>query len=310
MITRIVSVLVAVAAAAAVAAGGPQLAAHHPLARAAAPAITRAPARYAGVVTRDLRAFDQQAHVHVNLTVRYLDWGQPLPVSLIEGNAQAGAETLAELEPRTPAGQPVSLEAITAGRYDRWLHSVGETIARSRSVVMVSFAPEANGDWYPWGDTSVSPAAYVAAWRHVHAAVSVPGARITWLWQQSPQPAGSVALSALWPGRADVNMAGLDGYLYFHPDTVQNVFGASVSEIRSFAPGMAVLISETAAGPVIGQAGAIPGMFAAVAAMHLAGLVWFDINQPGYLYHQHWALSGTASLAEFRAGADALERAR
>jgi hypothetical protein len=308
MISRVLSVLLAAAAAVAVAVVVPRAMPYHAgTSPAAAPRITRAPAHYVGVVTPRLADFDREAGVRVNLAAYYLRWGQPVPVSLIDGDALLGAETLAELQPMTAAGRPVSFAAITAGRYDRWLRSVAHAIRASGDLVMVSFAQEANGNWDAWGDTSgVTPAAYIAAWRHVHDTMSAGGTRITWLWQQAPQSAAGIApLAERWPGSRYVNLVGLDDYLYVHPDTLATVFSPSIADIRLFtrAP---VLISETAVGPVEGQAQSIPGMFADVRTMHLAGLVWFNVNQHAGVYHQAWALSGTAAITAFRAGVRSL----
>jgi Glycosyl hydrolase family 26 len=310
LLTRFLSLMAAAAAAVVVAVAVPRTFPAHPVhptpAAADRPEVSIRPAaHYLGVVTPSLAAFDKQTGTRPNLAVRYLPWGAPLSLALLRSNASLGAETLAEIEPTTRTGQPVSFGAIIAGRYDRWLRSVGRAISASGQLMMVSFAPEGNGNWYPWGATFVTAAAYVAAWRHVHDIVSVRGARITWLWQEAPQGPGVVPLSTVWPGSRYVDLAGLDAYLYMPPDSISSVFGPSVTVIRSFT-GVPVLIAETAAGPVVGQARSIPGMFADVRSLRLAGLVWFDINQDAGIYHQAWALTGAASLAAWRAGARVL----
>ena len=59
-----------------------------------------------------------------------------------------------------------------------------------------------NGTWYSWGYQHTSPAAFVAAWRHIVTVFRAVGAwNVTWLWtvnviqlrQHIPSPARLVA---------------------------------------------------------------------------------------------------------------------
>ena len=61
----------------------------------------------------------------------------------------------------------VSLAAIASGRYDAYLRSYAAAVKAFGSQVILSFGHEMNGYWYSWGYRHTSPAAFVAAWRHI-----------------------------------------------------------------------------------------------------------------------------------------------
>jgi len=63
------------------------------------------------------------------------------------------------------------------------------------------------------------------------------------------------------------------------------VFGATLRAVRGLT-GKPVLLAETAAGQVAGQARIIPGLFAGIRQQHLLGLVWFDQAQDDGIHHQ------------------------
>ena len=264
--------------------------------------VTHQPRRYLGVIASNLAAFDRAAGVRANLTVRYVQFGEPFPLGIVQDFAGLGTETLIELLPRR-----VSLPSIADGSQDRYLRAFGAAIRGSGDAVMVSFAPEADGNWYPWGYGHAPPSEFIAAFRHVHDVLTAaaPG-QVTWVWQMSTLQGKHTkpqVLASLWPGSRYVTLIGLDGYFYLPGTTFATVFGTTITHIRMFTR-TPMLITETAAGPLAGQAAKIPLLFAGVRSHGLLGLVWFDRDQAGDdlgLYRQDWSLDGhPAALAAFR----------
>lgn len=200
-----------------------------------------------------------------------------------------------------------SLAVIASGGEDAWLRSYARAVAAYQRPVILGFGPEMNGSWYQWGDKHVTPALYVAAWRHVVTVFRGQGAgNVTWLWTvnvditaSSNSPSNGVgAATPWWPGNAWVDWAGVDGYFYRSSETFGIVFGTTLAQIRGFTQ-KPVLISETAVAPAAGKAAKIPGLFAGAYGAGTVGLVWFDL--PG---NREWQLDGDqAALAAFRAAA-------
>jgi mannan endo-1,4-beta-mannosidase len=231
-----------------------------------------------------------------DIVLDYAGWNQPFSARFADTLLEHGAEPLIQLEPTH-----ASMSAIAAGRYDAYLRSYARQVRAFGHPVILSFAPEANGNWYSWGWTHTSPATWIAAWRHVVTVMRQQGAtNITWLWTLNIGYPDSGPARDYWPGAAYVNWVGIDGY-YIRPHaTFGSVFARTLRAVRRFTH-LPVLLSETGAGQVAGQARVIPGLFAAIKSHHLLGLVWFDMAQDRGLYHQDWRLEGhPAAVAAFR----------
>jgi mannan endo-1,4-beta-mannosidase len=272
--------------------------------------VTRQPPRYLGVIGPSLASFGKATGVRPNLTVCYVKFGEPFPSRFVREDAAVGAQTLVELLPRR-----TSLHAVADGSQNTYLLDFAEAARATGDAVLMSFAPEADGSWYPWGVPNASPAGYIAAWRHVHNVFASAGVRnVTWVWQMSTLQGSRTlphVLASLWPGSSYVNIVGLDGYYYLAAASFQSVFGVTLGEIRQITRDP-VLITETAAGTGIGQAAKVAELFAGIRKWHLLGLVWFDRDQAPHhasLYRQDWQLEGDpAALEVFRDDARAYLR--
>ena len=248
-----------------------------------------------GAAAPSAAQFRQATGVQPDIVEHYARTGAAFSV-----NFAAGAIPLIQLMP-----YDVSLASIANGDEDDWLRSCARAAAAYQRPVILGFAPEMNGSWYPWGDTHVSPAGYIAAWRHVVTVFRGQGAlNVTWLWTvnvaiiaSGSNPSNGVgAATPWWPGAAWVDWAGVDGYFYRSSESFGIVFGNTLGQIRALTP-KPVLISETAVAPAAGKAAKIPGLFAGAYTAGVTGLVWFDL--PG---NRDWRLDeDQAALAAFRA---------
>jgi hypothetical protein len=252
------------------------------------------PQSYTGV-----RAFTTMTGVRPGVVVYYSGWGEPFQARFAAVAAKHGAVPLVQIDPTA-----VSLTAIASGRYDAYLSSYAAAVKAFGGRVILSFGHEMNGPWYSWGYGHVSPAIFVAAWRHIVTLFRARGARnVTWLWTvniiQCRCQTG--ALARWWPGASYVNWVGIDGYYYKASWKFAPLFGPTIKAVRALTLDP-ILISETAA-PAASQAAKIPDLFAGIRAYGLLGLVWFDTNK-----RQDWRISGPAASAAFRHGVDTLKR--
>jgi hypothetical protein len=247
-----------------------------------------------GVAGTSVSAWNHSVGVPAALSVSYISMSRPVAPEFMQWvrvNAD-GATPVIEILPRS-----TSLAAVATGQDDGWLRDLDQQIT---SPVVLSFAPEADGNWYSWGQ---QPALFTQAWRRVH---EVIGNRdVTWLWQMSAGPAGQSAdLASYWPGRRYVDWAGLDGYFEFPYNTFGQVFGQVVTKVRKFAH-KPLLLSEVSVGPEAVRVGQdIRSLFAGIERMNLLGMIWFDHAQHKPPFHQDWNLQNRpAALAAFREAA-------
>jgi mannan endo-1,4-beta-mannosidase len=197
----------------------------------------------------------------------------------------------------------ISLTAIASGQYDAYLRAYAAAVRAFGHRVIISFGHEMNATWYPWGYGHASPAAFVAAWRHIVTVFRAGGARnVTWLWTVNviDRHIGIPSPARWWPGRSYVDWVGIDGY-YSKPSwQFAALFGPTIKAVRALTLDP-VLISETAA-PAANQPAKIADLFAGIRAYGLLGFVWFDANKA-----QDWRISSPAAFAAFRRGARALK---
>ena len=306
MITRIVVIAAAVVTVAAVVLvtrlhGGPASPAAPP--SAAAPAkrtamlgvyTPGAPESYTGI-----RAFTAMTGVRPGVVVYYSGWMERFQARFAEMAARHRAAPLVQMDPTD-----VSLTAIASGQYDPYLRSYAAAVKAFGDRVIISFGHEMNGNWYSWAHQHTSPAAFVAAWRHIVTIFRQQGAgNVTWLWTVNviDSKHGIPSPARWWPGDSYVTWVGIDGY-YLKPSwTFASLFGPTIRAVRTLtlAP---ILISETSATPAAGKPAKIADLFAGIRAYGLLGFVWFDVNKD-----EDWTISDSAASAAYRRGARAFQ---
>ena len=229
-----------------------------------------------------------------SVVLSYKDFNQPAPVAELEAVRGRGATTLLTWEPWAWGGgtdQPAfALDRITAGDHDPYLRQWGAALAAWGHPVMLRFGHEMNGDWYPWseGVNSNGPGDYAAAWRHVHEVVAAAGAsNVTWVWNPNVPYWGSTPLDGLYPGPGYVDAVALDGYNWGTSAAwsswvaPQELFGPGLTELRRLAPGIQVLIAETASAEQGGsKADWNTALISFLAAQpDVTAVVWFNFNK-------------------------------
>jgi hypothetical protein len=280
-----------------------------PPAPAAPPAHTRPsarPASYLGVYEAGVPA--SYAHVAAfaravgrqpNLALYFSGWNERFMTSFARKARAHGAVPMIDMNP-----YGVTMRSIAAGGSDGYLRSFALAVRSYGHPVVISFAHEMNGNWYPWGWTRASPQEWIRAWRHVVTLFRRAGAdNVAWLWSVNGVTTGEGPIRDWWPGASYVTWVGMDAYYTQPAQGFASLFGPTIAAIRRVTH-KPLLIAETGVGPLAGQAAKIPDLFAGVRAHHLLGFVWFDKAQNSGLYHQNWRIDDVpAALAAFRRAA-------
>jgi mannan endo-1,4-beta-mannosidase len=228
-----------------------------------------APSSYTGVTS-----FTSATGVRPRLVVYYSGWLEPFQVGFAVTAAKHGAVPLVQIDPTG-----VSLTAIAHGQYDAYLSSYAQAVRAYHHPVILSFGHEMNAPWYSWGYQYTSPAAFVAAWRHMVTLFRRRGAEnVTWLWTVNviqSQDGRTLRPAPWWPGRAYVTWVGVDGY-YLEPSwQFVTLFGPTIVALRELTRDP-ILVAETSATRAAGQADKVPDLFAGVHTYGLLGFVWFN----------------------------------
>ena len=138
----------------------------------------------------------------------------------------------------------ISVSAIAAGDYDRYLRTFANSVRAFRYPVVIGFGHEMNAYWYSWGYGHTSPATFVAAWRHIVTLFRGQGAdNVVWLWTLQADEPGTGPITSWWPGARYVTWIGIDGYYYRPYETFASIFGKTIAQVRAFT-GQPVLLSR------------------------------------------------------------------
>lgn len=196
-----------------------------------------------------------------------------------------------------------SLSQIASGAYDSYLRTSARSAKAFGGELMVRFAHEMNGSWYPWAG---SPTTYVAAWHHIVSIFREEGAsNVRWVWAPNVDRTGSMPFSSYFPGEEWVDYIALDGYNFGNTSedhwlSLEEVFSTSYAKITALSA-KPLIISETGSNEVGGSKAewirtgfikTIPQRFPRV-----TGVIWFNKEQDGI----NWRIdSSQTSLEAFR----------
>jgi endoglucanase len=223
----------------------------------------------------------------------YRNWDQdPFPTDIVGTAHEAGAVALITWEPFDR-----DLRGIASGRYDSYVRSSARQAKSWGKPILLRFAHEMNGDWYPWGAGANSPAEYKAAWRHVVRVFRNEGANnVRWVWAPN-----TGSFDSLFPGDEWIDFTGLDGYnwgaKYNSWESFEDVFDSSYKAITRLSR-KPLLITEFGANSAGGNKAAwIRHAFSrAVAERYprIRALIWFDRAQDG----ADWRVDDTPGTLE------------
>ena len=233
-----------------------------------------------------------------NLLGFYSGWTEPFDTSFAQTLHRNGVIPFVQIDPTD-----ASIAAIANGTYDDYLRTYADSVRGFDHNVVIGFGHEMNAPWYSWGYRHVTPATFVAAWRHIVTLFRDEGAdNVTWVWTVQADEPGTRPIASWWPGAQYVTWVGIDGYYYGPTDTFRSVFGQTIDQVQAFT-NKPVLLSETAVGPRAGQIVKIQDLFQGMVAYKTLGLVWFDVAQHGGRDRQDWRIEDSAPAEiSFRLG--------
>jgi hypothetical protein len=244
-------------------------------------------------------AFNSKVGRRAEIWHTYKSFNQePFPYDTVGRSHEAGAVPLITWE---PFGR--TLRGIARGDQDGYLRSSARQAVAFGKPILLRFAHEMNGDWYPWGlgVNGNTAGDYVSAWRHVARVFRDENAsNVKLVWAPNTGTFGS-----LWPGDDYVDYLGLDGYnwgaKYNSWESFEQVFDGSYRAITRLSR-KPLLITEFGANQNGGDkpAWVRHALSRAVAERYpqIRALIYFDNNQDG----ADWRVSSSgASESAFRA---------
>jgi len=231
----------------------------------------------------------------------YQDFSEPLNGSAISRYIKAGQTPIITWEPqkvgdRIPDNYPLS--DIASGKFDSYLIRSATTAKAVGGKFVMRFAHEMNGYWYPWGQPKANdprsyatktntPAAYVAAYQHIHDLFQEQGVRnVYWMW--SPNLIDStpnIALSSLYPGDSYVDVVGLSGYLHGADQTYTTKYGPTIKVLNLVAPEKPIIIAEGAVDNNINRVAYVADLLNQIShTPRVQGFLWLNKTNVAFDY--------------------------
>ncbi|MCR8898990.1 glycosyl hydrolase [Gordonia sp. GONU] len=234
-----------------------------------------------------------------------------LPAGTLDSVRGIGSTPLLSLEPWRPReglNQPeYSLATIAAGQHDAALSRWAVQLAAWSHPLLLRFAQEMNGTWYPWsiglhGNTAKD---YRAAWSRMHSIIRAQAPQVRFVWAPNAITEGTRDFADCYPGDSVVDYLGLDGYNWGRSpghqwQSADKLFSSSLEELSRLGPGRPILITEVgcAEGDDPDQKAQWISEFFRIIESHpdVAGFLWFQMDK-----ERDWRFNSTpASTRSFR----------
>ena len=240
---------------------------------------------------------------HLAVVLWYVHWQEAFPLSEIEAVDANGSLPLITWEPwvSDPAG---TLEAIAAGRYDIYVRNFFQAAKAWGKPILLRFAHEMNGNWYPWDGShnggGAGAASYIKAWIYIYnvrKAVGADNVCLVWSPNHRNLPAESWnGMANYYPGDQYVDWVGMDGYNwgYTQWESFDAVFGAAYAALTALTA-KPLMIGELAAAEQGGdKAGWIGDALAKIVSSYprIKMFCWFNINK-----ERDWRIDSSAAAA-------------
>ena len=167
-----------------------------------------------------------------------------------------------------------------------------------RKPVMIRYAHEMNGDWYPWGLVpGNTPAQYIQAWRHVVTLFRQAGAvNALWVWAPNiRRGADQRNVGTWWPGDDYVDLVGLTGY-GVHEETPDDTYAGTLPQLAALTD-KPIVLTETGAQPGPDKTGWIEAFGTWLTANpNIVGFLW--TQRSGHDATADWRYDDTSGHLE------------
>jgi len=253
----------------------------------------------------DLTNLESQVEAKFAYVTWYQDWKDPLDRSAIGTISQHGATPLVVWQPMVD-GQPIALQAVVDGRYDAFLTDCANLVKESGRQILISLAPEMNGDWTGWSASKQGASVYRQFFQHVVSKFRDCGVKnAVWLWSPNVRYNGDAgSYESLYPGDDYVDLIGLDGYNWGSAkpaigwQSFDQIFGRSYAELTKLTKKEIVLTEVSSSEEGGDKADWITGAFKSIRANYprIRAVIWF-----GQKKETDWRIdSSSGSLEAFR----------
>jgi mannan endo-1,4-beta-mannosidase len=164
----------------------------------------------------DIEGFAREYGRSPAIVMVYIDWGHFVDDRIIKDVYSNGAILCITWEPWDGyLKKPINYEEILTGHWDDYIAAFAEKIKSINGTVLLIFAHEPNGDWYPWSGTKIGSQQYVGMYRRVKNIFKSKSVdNVLWVFgiNYEDAPRENNRFSLYYPGDKYVDCVSIDGY--------------------------------------------------------------------------------------------------
>lgn len=162
-----------------------------------------------------IREFETDYGKRPAVVLVFLDWGRFPDEAVVRDIYGSGSVMMLTWEPwRAATKQGIDPDAVLEGKENAYLSAFAARLKAIGRPVLLRFAHEMNGDWYPWSAQKIGPEKYRQLFRYVRGVFDrVRASNVRWVFSINAEDVpSSNRYDASYPGEQFVDYIGLDGY--------------------------------------------------------------------------------------------------
>ena len=165
----------------------------------------------------DILSFQETYGKKPYYVLMFTDWGNYPSGEAIKGILEESCCPIVTWEPwKAHAQEAIDLAGLMRGEYDDYIREFAARMGSFDGEILLRFAHEMNGNWYPWSGSNIGADKYKDMYRYVKDIFDETGIQnVKWVfsinWEDVPRTAANEMLN-YYPGADYVDYVGLDGY--------------------------------------------------------------------------------------------------
>jgi mannan endo-1,4-beta-mannosidase len=212
--------------------------------------------------------------------------------------------------PADPQGGAFRYSLIIKGKFDAYIRTWAKAAKAFGGRVILRFAHEMNGYWFPWGITRFNntPARFIKAWRHIWTIIhtKVGAKNVKYLWSPGSPCPRCTPYSRIYPGNKYVDYVGFTAFNW-------GLSRGWKSMVQKFTPAMKQLAKVTRKPVIAAETGTTDesgkkaawignGYPTVYKTFHnLTAIIYFNLDMR-FVQQPDWSLAHPpAALAAYRA---------
>jgi len=162
-----------------------------------------------------IRQFQKDFGKKPYLVMVFIDWDKFIEDEIIADVYSSDCVLFVTWEPWYAAGKKgINYDELLSGKWDKYIMDFANKLKGINRTVLLRFAHEMNGDWYPWSASKIGSRKYTAVYKHTKNIFDKLSAdNVKWVfsvnWEDVPN--GNSYMKP-YPGNKYVDFIGIDGY--------------------------------------------------------------------------------------------------